>query len=748
MRTDSGVWDLLILDADPPVRDYQGLSSLSVGDLDGDGEKEIVTGGDGALLWYRPATSERGVIARGKFGVGLALEDIDGDGTLEVVAGVAGQDETPAQIRWYKHASDLHEPWQQHVLDPECAALAHDLLFVDLDGDGERELLANAAYAAWGLYAYKRTDDISMPWVKSCLQEGYAQEGLAAADLDGDGRVEIVSGPDWYAVPPPTTQGALWERHTYAPSFREMSRVAVADITRNGRPDIVIAESEYVDGRLSWFENRMGETPSRPWQEHHLADGLVFAHSLGVRYERDADATVIFVAEMASGGWDQPPNHDARVMTYMTTDGGQTWYRRVLAQGSGTHQAVMCDIDGDGIAEVVGKQWKHPQVNLLRHQAARSPWHSLRHRFLDRDKPYAATDILPVDIDGDGREDVVCGAWWYENPLWTRRRIPGISQVLNAYDLDGDGRPELIAIKEEPGDQPGALSATLCWLKPVDPVSEEWLECPIGTGHGDWPHGTLVAPILADGGLALVAAYHGVNQGNPFYPEIFAVPGDPRTEPWSKRVLAPIRYGEQLAVGDLDGNGRLDLVAGPCWLERVQGAWRVHQFAESSEIAPSGEGRGQEFTVSRVQVADINGNGRLDVVIGEQNLDFENRVTPLSRLVWYENPGDPRQCPWPVHVIDKVRCPHSVDVADLDGDGVPEIICGEHDPFSPYRSRCRLLVYKRADPEGMTWYRHVVDGRFEHHCGAKSIRLGPGRLGIISHGWKDSRYVHLWEQRT
>jgi hypothetical protein len=38
-----------------------------------------------------------------------------------------------------------------------------------------------------------------------------------------------------------------------------------------------------------------------------------------------------------------------------------------------------------------------------------------------------------------------------------------------------------------------------------------------------------------------------------------------------------------------------------------------------------------------------------------------------------------------------------------------------------------------------------VDDRFEHHDGAKVIELEPGRFGIMSHGWRDSLYVHLWE---
>ncbi len=76
--------DLLILDAAPPPRE---LDSPAVADLDGDGRTEIVTGGKGALLWYRPATYERGPIATGHFHVGLALADLDGDGELDLIVG-------------------------------------------------------------------------------------------------------------------------------------------------------------------------------------------------------------------------------------------------------------------------------------------------------------------------------------------------------------------------------------------------------------------------------------------------------------------------------------------------------------------------------------------------------------------------------------------------------------------------------------------------------------------------------------
>ena len=54
-------------------------------------------------------------------------------------------------------------------------------------------------------------------------------------------------------------------------------------------------------------------------------------------------------------------------------------------------------------------------------------------------------------------------------------------------------------------------------------------------------------------------------------------------------------------------------------------------------------------------------------------------------------------------------------------------------------------MYKKADPQGYAWTRHVVEDRFDHHVGARLIELESGRIGILSHGWQESAYLHLWE---
>ena len=725
-------WSLLVLDATPPA---DVLASLSVADIDGDGHKEILTAGEGALLWYRPDTFEKGVIDEGQYGVGLITADVDGDGELEIVCSRLIPEPWNWQLVYYKRSGDS---WTRHLIDEENDGGAHDILFVDVDGDGEKEIIANAAYCKVpGLYLHKRDGDT---WRRHVVIENLFAEGLAVADLDGDGTPEIIHGPDYFKMPKEGAYSGFWERKTYAPGFREMCRVATLDISGSGSPDILIVDSEYMDGKLSWFENKLAE--GEGFVEHVVETPVVYGHSLSAWHE-DGKAQ-LFLAEMAQGGWDPPYNWDARLMRLSSNDQGASWQREVLEQGQGTHEAAFTDLDGDGLPEVVGKEVWRPRVHVWQQREGKSPIANYHHRFIDRDKPRTGTDIVAVDLTGDGTDDVVCAAWWYKNPgsetdTWERFELPGIYQVLCAHDIDGDGQPELIGTRVsdhfEEGDDYSGLSSKLCWLKAKDISANEWDVYDIGEGTGDWPHGNCVAPFLPGGRLALAVSYHSAHAGDGHVPEIFEIPDDP-IKPWTKRELANIKYGEELVPFDLTGNGELDIVAGTHWLENKGGTFTAHKLIGDEDFYPA-----------RLRVHDIDGDGSPEVIMGEEKLDYETQSLPFSKLAYFKAGDDLRQ-PWTMHVIDTMRCPHSVEVMDVDDDGELEVLAGEHDPFWPYRNRSRLYVYKKANLEATAFHRYTLDKRFEHHDGVKRIRLSGGRKGIVSHGWNDSIYVHLWQTES
>ncbi|MCC7204929.1 MAG: VCBS repeat-containing protein [Phycisphaeraceae bacterium] len=763
------VWDQLILDGQPPVAGTEGMGCLVTADFEGNGRRVIIVGGFGNLLWYDPHTGKRGTITPACCHVGMAAADVDGDGRPEIIVGQVVHPEDPAKpyvpdsqfggknhymLAVYKPTGSLDKPWKQTIVDPDMERGGpHDITFADVDGDGRGEIVANFVSSIGGVYIYRQPSKGEKFWPRHVVQDQHFDEGLDVADLDGDGKPEIVSGVHWYKAPPAGPYTGPWHAGTIAPGFREMVRLAVIDVNGDGRPDVVMVESENLEGRMSWYENRPAKNGGIDWVEHPIDhEPIYYGHSLGVR--KEGNQIVIFLGEMAGGGWFAPYNYQARLMEYRSADGGGSWSRKILYRGAGTHEADVVDLDGSGVLKIVGKEWRHPKVHIFEPRPKDVVAPRFKHRIIDHDKPETATDILAADVDGDGRQDVVCGTWWYQAPTWKRHPIlpKNISQVISAVDLDHDGKAELIAILRKDGIHGyGGLSSDLVWLKAIDPTQDRWDVHTIGVGAGDWPHGNTVAPLLSGGRLALVTAYHSATEssssGIPCYPELFEIPDNP-TKPWPKRTLAQIVYGEQLAAVDVNGDGRLDLFAGPWWLENLgNGDFKPHKIVDT-------------FDAARLGVADIDGDGLPDLVMGEQVLDFQKKVSPFSRLAWFKNPGRDRcREPWPMQVIDRLRCPHSIGVADLDGDGLPEIVAAEHDPFYQYRSQSRTFIYKpdfvpgsqstgdNGSPHGTLrgWRRYRIEDRFEQHDGTQIIDLGHERPGIISHGWKDNRYVHLWE---
>jgi hypothetical protein len=342
---------------------------------------------------------------------------------------------------------------------------------------------------------------------------------------------------------------------------------------------------------------------------------------------------------------------------------------------------------------------------------------------VDNARPWQAVFITGADIDGDGRRDIVTGAWWYRNAgpgaAWERRTIGApLNNMAAVLDVDGDGDQDVVGTEGKGSSSNGRL----VWAQ-NDGAGGFTVRTGIAAGAGDFLQGVAAAQLEQGRGVELALSWHADGKGV----QALEIPADPAAASWPLRQLAPNSQDEALSAGDIDRDGDTDLLQGTRWLRNDGGSW--------TQLTLSSAGGAPD----RSRLADVNGDGRLDAVVG-----FE-AVSAPGPLVWYEQGEDPA-APWAEHVIATVTGPMSLDVGDLDGDGDLDVTVGEHNLRQP--SAARLMIFENTDGGGTSWAPRVVSTGDEHHDGAQLVDIdGDGDLDIISIGWGHGR-VLLYENQA
>ncbi|WP_182866539.1 FG-GAP repeat domain-containing protein [Rhodopirellula sp. JC639] len=130
---------------------------------------------------------------------------------------------------------------------------------------------------------------------------------------------------------------------------------------------------------------------------------------------------------------------------------------------------------------------------------------------------------------------------------------------------------------------------------------------------------------------------------------------------FKRLVLSDLYYCDGVSSGDIDGDGDADVVAGPYWYEGPD--FQVaHAFYQPVALPPAESPSNSMFSF----VADFSGDGRPDILV-------LGRVHK-HQAIWYENPGETEGL-WKGHVAFHRVKGESPTLVDLDGDGVPQVIC-------------------------------------------------------------------------
>jgi hypothetical protein len=343
---------------------------------------------------------------------------------------------------------------------------------------------------------------------------------------------------------------------------------------------------------------------------------------------------------------------------------------------------------------------------------------NLHHRVIDP-RPNSGTDcctdVLAIgDVNGDGRLDVVLGGQgateaglvWYESPDWVKHPVAHGEFTTDgaAADVDGDGDVDLVVGTHAAG------KGEVLWFENLDGRGGKWRRHAVGAAYA---HDLVVGDVNGDARVDVVTCdkreltlWRQTMDGG-----------------FQRASLLQWR-GEGTALADIDRDGDLDVVFGASWLENPwplpTQPWRSRQIAAAWPAD------------TRVAVADMNGDGRFDVVLSVSEGE--------GHLAWFEAPGDPRSGSWVGHPIETGRLEgsHSLQVADLDGDGALDVIAAE---MHTSREK-RVLVYFNR---GGTFAPIVVSRRGSHNLRVADLD-GDGDIDIVGKNYAGAeRPLELWE---
>jgi hypothetical protein len=340
---------------------------------------------------------------------------------------------------------------------------------------------------------------------------------------------------------------------------------------------------------------------------------------------------------------------------------------------------------------------------------------------------YQAASV--ADFNRDGKPDIVSGPYWFAGPGFEPhafRANEGAADYLHSnsdlpYDVDGDRWTDIIV---------GAWGEEgVVWFRNPGPAGLKlglpWAGNPLTRTKGKIER-TDLHDYDGDGVPEIHTMSYVKQEPSEVYRFTRAAGGKPAVE---KFVLGLEGGGHGYAWGDVNGDGREDFLTEVGWYERPEGKpfagpWRFH--AESALPHPS----------CPFAVMDVNRDGRLDILFGRAH-DYG--------IYWWEQqaPKPDGTTVWKKHVIDESWSQgHVVGLADLDGDGVRELVTGKcvyaHNGRDPGAEDPAVLYYYRWNDGSARFTQHTIAGPGENIGLGRQLTLtdlnGDGRVDIVAPG--------------
>lgn len=310
--------------------------------------------------------------------------------------------------------------------------------------------------------------------------EWHRTEGCCVIDVNGDGNLDVVSGPNWYEHVGPQKrrrdivpgskeyQPPDWKRHP----LREVGKLGnefqkdfgefAMDVNGDGRVDILTGA--WGDEQLAWYENP--GAVGKEWRKHDIVLMKGGESFLPADVDGDGDLDII------------PSLYSNTPVSWLEKKGSE-FIKHTVGQAQDRHGVGFGDVDGDGRGDIVTSHgWYGAPQDLKT-----GKWEWLPEYDVGGE---GSIPMIVMDVNGDGRSDIIVGrghdyglAWFEQRATasgrtWVRHAIDDTSSQFHTMaiaDVDADGQPDLITGKRYRGhedDDPGSFDPQFVYWYKID----------------------------------------------------------------------------------------------------------------------------------------------------------------------------------------------------------------------------------------------------------------------------------------